>query len=91
MIRENEIILLILGVGVLVLIVANYTRLKRYPSTNTLIAGFCFNLLGWSLTNLEGFIWEETLNFAEHLCYFAGALCLAAWVWSAKALDEEMD
>jgi len=91
MLHENEIIMLVLGVGVLLFIIVNYARLKEFPSINTLITGFCFSLLGWILTVLEGFLLESALNFAEHFCYFASALCVALWVQNALAAGKETD
>ena len=91
MVHENEIIMLVLGVGVFLFIIVNYARLKEYPSINTLITGFCFSLLGWILTVLEGFLLEATLNFAEHFCYFASALCVALWAHKALAAGTEAD
>jgi len=91
MMRENEIIMLVLGVLVLIFILISYRQLKRYALVNILIAGFGFNLLGWCFTVLEGFVWQEALNFAEHMCYFAGALCLVVWVYNALVPAKEMD
>ena len=91
MMREDEIIMLVLGIGVFVFIAGSYRRLKQYSLIKILIAGFCFNFLGWLLTILEGFVWQEALNFAEHMCYFAGALCVVVWVYSAFVPAKEMD
>lgn len=91
MVQEDEIIMLVLGVGVLLFIIFNYERLRHYPSINTLITGFCFSLLGWILTVLEGFLFETTLNFAEHFCYLASAVCVALYMAKTLAADKEAD
>ncbi len=91
MIQENEVIMLVLGVGVLIFIISNYARLKPYPSIHILIAGFCFSLLGWSLTVAEGFLLGATLNVAEHLCYLFSVLCIALWLHKAFVAAKETD
>ena len=91
MIHEDEIVMLVLGIGVLFFIVVNYSQLKRYPSINTLIAGFCFTLLGWLFTIIEGFMLENVLNLVEHGCYLASAVCIAAWIRKALIIDRKMD
>ncbi|KAA0003056.1 MAG: hypothetical protein FE048_02405 [Thermoplasmata archaeon] len=89
MIQENEVIMFLLGVSVLIFIVGNYLRLKHLPAPKILIAGFCVLLLGWILTIAEGFFWEETLNFLEHMCYAGSAILVATWCW--KVLGKEVD
>jgi hypothetical protein len=91
MVQEDEIIMLVLGVGALLFIIINYARLKHYPSINTLITGFCFSLLAWMLTVLEGFLLETALNFAEHFCYLASAVCVALWMYKTLATSKETD
>jgi len=91
MVHENEVVMLILGIGVLLFIVLNYSQLKRFPAINILIAGFCFTLTGWVFTILEGFMFETLFNLAEHSCYLAGALCVAQWIRRALTLDRQTD
>jgi hypothetical protein len=81
MIHENEIVMLILGLGVLIFILGNRSEVKRFPSSGLLILGFYMLLAGWALTVLEGFFWETVLNYLEHACYSAGAVLVAAWSW----------
>ncbi len=81
MIRENEIVMLVLGIGVLILILANRLRLKRLPSSGILIAGFFILLLAWFLTVLEGLLWGEVLNYLEHMCYAASGVLVGFWSW----------
>jgi hypothetical protein len=81
MLHENEIIMLVLGAIALLFIMVNYARLKYYPSINTLITGFCFSLLGWVLTVLEGFLLETTLNYAEHFA-ISPVPCVSRYGWA---------
>jgi hypothetical protein len=81
MIQENELILLMLGIGVLFFIVGNHSQVKKFPEYKVLIAGFFAFLTGWLLTVLEGFFWEKLLNFMEHICYIGGSVLVAIWCW----------
>ena len=79
---ENEVVMLLLGMGVLVFILGNLERLKRLAASKILIVGFYLMLAGWVLTVLEGLFglfWEEILNFAEHLCTAVSSVFVAVW------------
>ncbi len=88
MIQENEIILLLLGLGVLIFVLSNRLRLQRLPESKTLIAGFYMLMAGWVLTVLEGFLLEGLLNFIEHMCYASSAVLVAAWCWKVFGKEE---
>jgi uncharacterized membrane protein len=81
MIQGNEIIMLLLGIGVLIFILGNRPKLKRLPSSSILIAGFIVLFVGWVMTVLEGFYWKELLNLFEHICYAISSVLIAAWSW----------
>lgn len=81
MISENEIITLILAVGVLIFIMVNRLQLKRVPTSKILITGFYLLLAGWVLTVLEGFFWKGLLNLLEHICYATSSVLVATWCW----------
>jgi len=81
MIQQNEIIMLLLGIGVLIFVLENRQKLKLVPASQILISGFCIILAGWILTVLEDFFWKDFFNFLEHLCYAASSLLMAAWCW----------
>ena len=88
MVHENEIIMLTLGVGVLLFILANRSRLRHVPHRGVLLAAFGLMLAGWLLTVLEGFVLEDLLNVLEHVCYGIGSAALALWiVRSTRARD----
>ncbi len=91
MIDHSEIITFLIGIGVLIFILVNYSELKRLPSAKILIAAFCVMLAGWTFTILEGFFWKNILNFAEHLSYAISSVLLAAWCWRVfkKSKDEQ--
>ena len=79
MIQDNEVIMLVLSLGILAFMFINYFNLKRLPSFKILTTAYCIFMAGWALTVLEGFFWNETLNFFEHTCYAIGAVFMAAW------------
>jgi len=78
---ENEIVMLLIGVGVLIFILGSRPRLKSLPSSNILIAGFCMMLGSWIVTVLEGFFWEPFLNYIDHGCYAVGSVLVAVWCY----------
>jgi len=81
MIQENELVMLIIAIGVLVFVVGNFSRLKMFPALKILIAGFVMFFTGWIFTVLEGFFWNMFLNFMEHICYIGGSILVAVWCW----------
>lgn len=81
MIQENEVVLLILSIGVFIFIVGNRLQLKKFPASKILIAGFLVFFTGWILTVLENFLWENFLNLMEHICYIGGSVLTAVWCW----------
>ena len=82
MIQENEVVMLLLGVGVLIFILVNRVQLRRLPASGLHVTALCVLLAGWVLTVLEGFFWQEWLNFFEHRAYATSSVLLAAWCWS---------
>ena len=85
MIQQNEIIMLLLGVGCMIFILVNRQKVKRIPVAKILIAGFFVLLAGYVLTILEGLFWNEFLNVLEHICYSASSILMAVWCWKIFA------
>lgn len=81
MIQENELIMLLLGLGVLIFLIANLSQLRRIPESTLLIASYVVLLFGWVLTVAEGFLLSRVINFMEHLCYAVSSVLLALWIW----------
>ena len=88
MVQENELIGLILGVGVLIFVLVNRSRLASLPAAKVFLASYYILLAGWALTVLEGFIWNQALNLLEHICYALSAVLLTAWIWRARDSKE---
>ena len=85
MIQQNEIIMLLLGIGCMIFILVNKQKVKRIPAAKILIAGFYVLLSGYVLTILEGLFWNELLNVLEHICYSVSAILMAVWCWKIFA------
>ncbi len=86
---ENEIVMLLIGVGVLIFILGSRRRLKSLPASNILIAGFYVLLASWTVTVLEGFFWEPFLNYIEHGCHAVSAVIVAVWCWKVFGMGRE--
>lgn len=85
----NEIVMLLIGVGVLIFIQGNRQRLKSLPASNILIGGFCMMLGSWILTVLEGLFWETYLNYLDHALYAFGSILVAVWCWKVFGMGRE--
>jgi len=89
MIQQNEIIMLLLGIGCMIFILINKQKVKRIPVAEILIAGFYVLLAGWVLTILEGLFWKDLLNVLEHICYASSSILLAVWCWKVFAYKKD--
>ena len=89
MIQQNEIIMLLLGIGCMIFMLANKQKVKRIPVARILIAGFYALLAGWVLTILEGLFWNDLLNVLEHICYTASSILIAVWCWKIFAYKKD--
>ena len=91
MIQENEIIMLLLGIGCLAFIVTNRSKINQIPESKTLVSSFCILIIGTVLTVLEGLIWNDFLNLLEHIAYTVSSILLTVWCWRifAPKVDAE--
>jgi len=81
MIFENELIMLLLGLGVLAFHLRNRSAFNRIIHAPLLSASLYLLVAAWCFTVLEGFFWHDLLNLLEHACYAASSLLLTLWVW----------
>lgn len=79
MIQENELVSLLLAIGIGMFFLGNRRPLTRLPMWQVLIAAYSFLLVGLVLTVAEGFFLNQLLNFLEHLCYGLSAVGIAFW------------
>lgn len=80
---ENEIISLLLGLGILFFYLANLRRIQEFPGYRLLLGSFLAYLLALIFTVLEGVLWRQGFNLLEHLGYLASAALLAGWAAQA--------
>ena len=81
MIPEDELLMLLMGLGTLVLILTNYSKISRIEGVYLFLAAFFFMFTGWCLTIIEAFFLYAVFNFFEHACYLVGSVFLTCWVW----------
>jgi len=79
MLQGNEIIMALLGTGVLIFLWGNRPWVRRIPWHHLLAFGFYTLWTGWLFTLVEGFFLNSVFNFLEHLCYALSSLLLTAW------------
>jgi len=81
MIQENEVVMLMLGLGILVFFAMGRLRIREFPEWRVFLLGYAVLNLAWVCTVLEGFLWGDALNLLEHLCYAASSVLVAVWFW----------
>ncbi|MBN1413760.1 MAG: hypothetical protein JW973_01565 [Bacteroidales bacterium] len=79
MVQENELVMLILGIGVLVFTFIFKEKIRRIFGWKNLLAGFYILLLAWVFTIAEGFLWNSFMNVLEHIFYSISTIVLAIW------------
>ena len=82
-ISHNEIVMLLLGVGVCIFTIRNRAGLKRLPASGIIMTAFYLLLVTWIATVLEGFIWNTFLNLLEHAGLAASSVLITIWCWKA--------
>ena len=82
MIQQNEIVSLLLCMGVLFFILINRSQITRLPSSGIFVFGFYIFTLGRIFTILEGVFLEDFLNLLEHACYTISSVLLLIWIWN---------
>ena len=78
--QKNELITIIVAVGVLIFIMLHYTALRKLPNFKILVSSFYVLIASWILTILEGFFFPAVLNLLEHIGYAISAILLALWL-----------
>lgn len=79
MIYENELVMLLLSVGVFLFIIIQRDSIRRFQEWKILVSGFLLLFFSCIFTVLEGFFWGHIFNYLEHGCYAASSLFLTVW------------
>ncbi len=77
--QENEVVMLLMAIGVLIFILFNRRQIMRIEAAGLLVTAFCILLVGYVFTVLEGFFLSALLNFLEHACYAGSSVLIALW------------
>ena len=85
MLSENEIIMLILGIGIFFLIYVYRSKIKRIYAWKILLAGFYMLIIAVICTIVEEFFLNTVLNFMEHLFYSVSSVLVTVWCWRASS------
>lgn len=78
-ITHDEMVMMIISLIVAVMIAANFDLLLRIPHGSLILSSFILVALSSIFTVAESFVWPETLNYLEHLCFMAAAIIFAVW------------
>jgi ABC-type Na+ efflux pump permease subunit len=89
MLKENEVVMMLLGIGVLFFILVNKDQIKRIKSWKTIIWAYYLLLFGWFFTILEGFFMQDYVNMLEHVSYLVSAFLLMIWCWRVTNTHKE--
>ncbi len=81
LVETSELILLLMGIGVIVFVLINFDRLRSLPHMGTLLLAIFALLLSWIVTVLEGFFLSNFLNLVEHSLYALASLFAMVWAW----------
>lgn len=89
MIQENELVTLILALGVLGFFLLSRLRVRELSGWRLFLLSFTALCVGWVLTVLEGLFWPIALNVAEHICYAISSIFFAFWCWQIICNERE--
>ena len=79
MVQENEIVTLLLGLGVLIFVILFFPRLKSFPHSIWLFLAVMGQAVAWIFTVLETWYFPNLFNSIEHFGYAFCAICLLVW------------
>lgn len=78
-IQDKEVIMLILGIGVLLFTIFFREIIRRIYAWKYLMTGFYILFASWIFTIAESFLWPSLLNWLEHIGYMISAVFIAIW------------
>ena len=79
MLNGIEIIMLVLGIGILFLVIVSRNKISRIPYYKTLLASFYLLSASWIFTILEDIVLYRWMNLLEHACFAASSMVTAYW------------
>lgn len=79
MFQENELIHLLISVGILIFVIIYWKELAGFYHIRLLIAAFLFLLASGIFTLMEGVFWYGFFNGLEHLCDLLRTVVILIW------------
>jgi len=76
---HDELIMLIIALVVVIQVTASYKFFRWLPNRLLLICSFGGVALSAFCTVVEGFVFQEVLNYVEHLSFMTAAILIAVW------------
>lgn len=89
MFQENELITLLITVGIGFFFWADKKSITYLPAWKLLILSFLCYLASTCFTVLEGYLWETTLNILEHLSILLFSIFFLFWCWQVGLRREK--
>ena len=81
MLNGNEIIMLVLGIGILFLIYVYRDKIRRVKSYKVLLGAFYLLIASWTFTLMEDLMFYRWMNLLEHACFAASSLMTLYWCY----------
>lgn len=79
MVNENEVVMLLLCVGVFIFVISKHRECKRIPHWELILTAFYIFFAAVILTVAEGFFRPVLLNILEHLFYTCSSFIMLIW------------
>ena len=79
--RGNEVIALIVAIGVTLFLLQNRRQLRALPRRWLFYTAFGVAVGGKVLTVAEDYLFGDILNLLEHFCFVGSTILLAVWCW----------
>ena len=79
MLNGNEVIMLVLGIGILFLINVYRDKIRRVKSYKVLLGAFYLLIASWTFTLIEDLVLYRWMNLLEHVCLAASSLMTLFW------------
>ncbi len=81
MFEKNEVITLLITVGIGIFFWSNRKSIIHLHACKLLILSFLLYLARTCFTVLEGYLWPNTLNLLEHLSILLFSIVFLLWCW----------
>jgi hypothetical protein len=81
MIEQNEIVMLLLGIGLLIFTMKNRPGLRQLPESRILCVALYALIGSFFASVLEGFFWNPFFNSLEHAGLAISSVLTAVWSW----------